>query len=336
MGLCSQFAKALLVAFIARAAHAQVTLENSELRLELIGLKRWTVPMIQDSLRRYAPKDSLMSHACAAVLRSTLKFADASVIEYSSTVNGTPTKPYLAVTVIEPEDSALVRYRRPFRNSFPNRPEWATVRTAFDKHNAAVQHAIQRPEFLVTDVRAADLDSVTRTLLPLRRFLQSHRTQRHHQLALRTLSTDGNWRNRVAAIMLLGTFSSSDTTWWALMDALRDPVGMVSATAAQQLSAFSRGAPRSVNWAPATDTLRALIDGTNLFVHNEVLSLLTTTRIDTGLARPLLRGGGDMVLAKLSSHGSNERNAARAFLIQIAGRDLGDDVTVWREWIRSL
>lgn len=109
-------------------------LENDQMRLELIGLKRWTVAMIQDSLHRYAPSDSLLSHACAAVLREKLKFADAAVVYRTMVVDGVPArKPYLAVTVIEPQDSALVDYREPFRDSVPTRRAWAPVRRALEE-----------------------------------------------------------------------------------------------------------------------------------------------------------------------------------------------------------
>jgi hypothetical protein len=41
-----------LMCLAARVASPQTVLENDQMRLELIGLKRWTVSMIQDSLRR--------------------------------------------------------------------------------------------------------------------------------------------------------------------------------------------------------------------------------------------------------------------------------------------
>lgn len=306
------------------------------MRVELIGLKRWTVPMIQDSLRRYAPNDSLLSHACAAVLREKLKFADASVMYYTATIDGRRTKTYLAVTVVEPQDSGLVRYRGPFRDSLPARQAWAPVRAVFESHNAAFQQAVQRPHFLLRDAPISEADSTIRPALPLRRFLRAYRAQKDRRLALATLATDGNWQNRVAAVVLLSNFASSDSAWWALADALRDPMAPVSATAAQVLAALRHGAPRRVKWGPATGTLRAILDGTNLFAHNELMEVLAVTRVDSTLARPLLRGGGHIVLAKLRSQGTAERQAARRFLVQIAGRDLGDDPAAWHEWLRGL
>ena len=292
--------------------------------------------MIQDSLRRYAPKDSLLSHACAAVLREKLKFADASAMYYTATISGERTKTYIAVTVVEPQDSGLVRYRGPFRDSLPVRHAWAPVRAVFENHNAAFQQALQRPDFLLRDAAVRDADSTIRPALPLRRFLRAHRAEKDRRLALATLATDGNWQNRVAAAVLLSNFASSDSAWWALADGLRDPMAAVSATAAQVLTTLRHGAPRRVKWAPATGTLRAILDGTNLFAHNELMEVLAATRVDSTLARALLGGGGHIVLAKLRSQGIDERQAARRFLVQIAGRDLGDDPAVWHEWLRGL
>jgi hypothetical protein len=327
---------AILLCLAAQAASSQAVLENDQMRLELIGLKRWTVAMIDDSLRRYAPKDSLLSHACAAILRDKLKFADASVTYYPTTISGKEMKPYLAVTVVEPQDSALVRYRGPFRDSLPARRAWAPVRAVFEQHNAAFQGAVQRPDFLFSGASLREADSTLRSALPLRRFLQRHSTPKARRLALATLATDGNWQNRVAAVVLLANFARSDSAWWALADALRDPIAPVSATSAQVLSALRRGAPRRVNWAPATETVRAILDGTNLFAHNEMMEVLAATQVDAALARPLLTDGGHIVLAKLRSQGTSERQAARRFLVQIAGRDLGDDPAVWQEWLRRL
>jgi hypothetical protein len=327
------------VILICAAAHvvgAQAILENDQMRLEIIGLKRWTVPMIQDSLSRYAPKDSLMSHACAAVLRSTLKFADASVSYRETDAFGRPMKPYLAVTVVEPQDSALIRYRDAYRDSLLGRAEWATAERVFEKHNHAFQSAIQRPEFLSSRTPLRVADSAMRPALPLRRFLREHRTPRDQRLALATLASDGNWRNRVVAAVLLSNFAANDSAWWALADALRDPEGTVSATARQVMFGMRRVSPRTVNWAPATPTLRTILDGTNLFAHDEMMQVLAATRVDPSLARPLLSGGGFLVLAKLGAHEPTQREGARAFLVQVAGRDLGEDPASWRAWISGL
>jgi hypothetical protein len=329
-------AVAILLCSATQGAESQAILENDQMRLELIGLKQWTVPMIQDSLRRYAPKDSLLSHACAGVLREKLRFADASVVYYTTTIAGKAMKPYLAVTVVEPQDSALIRYRGPFRDSLPARRGWSSIRAVFEKHNEAFQGAVQRLEFLRSDAALSGADSALAPALPLRRFLRTHSTAKDQQLALATLATNGNAQDRVAATVLLANFSGSDSSWWALTEALRDPDAQVRATAAQVLAGLTRSAPRRVNWAPATQSLRAILDGTNLFAHNEIMEALAATDIDPTLARPLLKDGGFLVLAKLGSQGLAERQASRRFLLQLAGRDLGDAPAAWREWLDGL
>jgi hypothetical protein len=321
----------------ARVAGAQAVLENDQMRLEIVGLKRWSVPMIQDSLRRYAPNDSLLSHACAAVLRDKLKFADASVIYRTMNRDGVTEKPHLTVTVIEPQDSAVVRYRAPFRDSLPKRRAWAAVQRMFDKDNQAFQQAIQRPNFLTSTAPLAHADSELRAALPLRRFVQTHATPADRRLALTTLASDGTVSNRLAAVVLLSSFARSDTTWWALADALRDPNPIVSGTAGQVLSAISHAKPGVVNWAPAAGTLRALLDGTNLFAHDNVMEVLTLTRVDPRLAPALLGdGGGFLVLAKLGADGAVERTTAHGFLVQVARQDLGEDPARWRQWVDGL
>ena len=329
-------AVALMLCAATHSARSQAVRENDQMRLEVIGLKRWTLPMIDDSLRRYAPTDSLMSHACAGVLRQTLKFADASVVYYTGTFGDSVMKPYLAVTVVEPQDSALIRYRAPFKDSLPSRRAWRSIRTLYAKHNLAFQQALQRPAFLWSDAALPVADSALRPVLPLRRFLSAHNTTKDRQAALSTLATNGNEEDRVVAVVLLTNFAESDSTWWALTEALRDPTATVRGTAAQVLTTLSRRAPHRVDWTPATATLRALLDGTNLFAHNQVMEVLAATQVDSALARPLLNGGGDLVLAKLRSQGMAEKQASRRLLVQLAGRDLGESPMAWEEWLRGL
>ncbi len=88
---------------------------------------------------------------------------------------------------------------------------------------------------------------------------------------------------------------------------------MVSATASQVLSTLSRSAARTVNWAPVTDGVRAVLDGTDLFAHNALLDALAATKVAPALAPALLRGGGELVLAKLRSRTRSPRVRRTAF-----------------------
>jgi hypothetical protein len=308
-------------------------LETASVRLELIGLKRWTLAMIRDSLARYAPEDSLTSHACAAILRRKLGFAEAAVEYYPP--NGSE-KGYLAVPVLEPQDSARVRYRLRADDSLPDRREWADAQGVFREHNQDFQTLIQMPSFLLGQRSPDSLPPQLASTRPALDFLRSHRAEKDRRTALWTLAHDANTHNRVLATVILAGFAANDSTWWALADALRDDDGMVAATASQVLNALVVGAARPVNWAPMVDALRALLDGTSLFQHNTVLEVLAATKVSPTLAPALLRGGGELVLAKLGSHDFSGSSAARRFLTQVSGREYGQDVLAWESWIRSL
>ncbi len=99
--------------------------------VEVLGLRRWTIGMLQDSLARYAPSDSLQSHACAAVLRYKLHFADASSVTFSSD-SGEPDA--IVVSVREPQDSARVHYRNLPLDSLNSRKEWREITDVFRLH----------------------------------------------------------------------------------------------------------------------------------------------------------------------------------------------------------
>src|SRR5436190_568644 len=89
---------------VAAPTHAQTVIETSKQTIEVIGLTRWSVRMIQDSLAAYAPGNDLTAHACAAILRGKLHFADAAVSVYTG-MTTQQTKPYVAITLVEPADS---------------------------------------------------------------------------------------------------------------------------------------------------------------------------------------------------------------------------------------
>ena len=316
------------------------TLANDSLRVELLGLRRWTVPMSQVSLRGYAPEASLLSHACAAALRR-VGFADASVRYYAPDAAPAPrvgarAQEFLVVNVVEPQDSALVRYRPAFRDTLAARGPWAAAAALFADQPRAAQQGLRRPATFLGDAPLAAADSVLLPARPLRAFLRAHRGAADRRLALHALASDGNEANRVTAAMLLANFAADDRAWRALADALRDPAPAVRTAAMQVLYGLADARARPVDWAPAAGALRAVLDGTNLFAHTDLLEALTATRVAPSLAGPLLGGGGHLVLAKLGSAGPRERAAARRFLVQVAGRDLGADAEPWARWVGSL
>lgn len=313
---------------------AQAVLENDSLRVELIGLRRWTVPMIEDSLHRYAPTSSLLSHACAVALRQ-IGFADASATYYRAGTGG-GTKEFVVVSLVEPQDSARIRYRAPLRDTLRATELARTVVALLETHQRASQQLLRRSTLLLAATSLAPADTFLAPALPLRAFLAANRSASARRSTYGTLASDGNDTNRVAATILLANFHRDDRAWWALVEGLRDPATPVNVASMQLLHGLAADRARRVDWTPAVVHLRAVLDGTNLFAHNDLLEALVATRVSPRLAKPLLVGGGQLVLAKLRSSAPRERDLARRFLIQLAGRDLGESAGSWEAWMGSL
>jgi len=81
---------------------------------------------------------------------------------------------------------------------------------------------------------------------------------------------------------------------------------------------------------------QAILENDQLRLELIGLKRWTVPMIQDSLSRYAPKDGGYLVLAKLRSQGATERGAARRFLVQIAGRDLGDDTAAWHEWLRGL
>ena len=105
-------------------SRVELPMNNGEV-VEVIGLRRWTVAMLQDSLARYSPGDSLQSHSCAAVLRYKLHFADAAAMTIR--MGAEPVRH--VVIVREPQDSGRVHYRDLAMDTTEGRPEWSRLRS---------------------------------------------------------------------------------------------------------------------------------------------------------------------------------------------------------------
>lgn len=93
---------------------AQAGYDGPKGRVEVMGLNRWTIPMLRDSIRHYVPGQDLHDAACMATLREKLGFADALVMHY---VNS-PQSEFLLIKVVEPQDRARVQWRPVPADSF--------------------------------------------------------------------------------------------------------------------------------------------------------------------------------------------------------------------------
>jgi hypothetical protein len=324
----------LLLLAGARAVKGQAA-PDSATTIEFIGLKRWTVEMIRDTMAVKAP--GLPLGRCAEVLRE-IGFPSASSAEFDRAGSR-----HIVVTLVEPADSARVRPRPEPADSAPDVPEWREAAAVFRTRNFAFQAAVSAfgshrrgdaaAERAVLAARRGDSVAVRRVWA----FLDAHRRPADFERAAWILGTDGNAANMAISAAILGSFADRPLAWWTLMDALRSPRAPVATTAAQVLRALGPTA-RPVDWAPATPSIRAMLAGTNVFVLSETLQVLRDTRVSPALAAALLSdGNGELVLGYLGAREPFLRSVAHGFLVQLAGRDVGgSDRAAWARWMASL
>ncbi|MBK7593828.1 MAG: hypothetical protein IPJ11_00960 [Gemmatimonadetes bacterium] len=205
----------------------------------ITGLKRWTVAMIQDSLNRYSPGDSLQSHACAAVLRYKLHFADAA----ASTLRMEPrARDVIFVDVREPQDSARVRYRAMPLDTTAPRPEWRSATSVIGASPRAFRAGAAA--FLAGRIVApADTAAVA-----IAAFFQNRSRREDYRTALTVLATSRNFRDRAVAAILVTHFPDEQDTWAALLDAIRESDGLVKEMANQAISTVAERSRMTPDW----------------------------------------------------------------------------------------
>ena len=307
--------------------------------VEVIGLQRWTIQMMQDSIAKYAPGESLASHACAAVLRYKLGFAEASSTTYLGWTRG-DTTPRIVVAVVEPQDSARIRHRSmPMDSTAPFSP-WVTAVALVAKSPGVVEAAVSSYlKWRLDSVGTAVPGYARRDSTSVRaywHFLADHARPSDFADARRILLGDRDYRNRTVAASILANFVDRDSSWYALVEAVRESDGLVKVVSGVVLSTASRDAKRPVDWTPAAPSLHSILDGTSLFQLPVVIDALLATGVDRRLAHSLLGRGGRMLLSFMEAQHPAPRGSAHRLLVALAGQDLGDDVGKWRSWIDGL
>lgn len=334
---------ALFTAAVPEKVSAQVAYDAPGTRVEVLGLQRWTLKALQDSIAQRVPGQTLADAACMVTLRDSLHFADVLVNHLTYSMSGEMTKHYLIIKVIEPQDSARVRWRSAPRDSFKVlRPNYAAVIIPvtdsvgtlwMGRLLGPLQLYNRDPALRLAAIRAlpkAGQADATR----LWSFLDTHRAEADRRTALAALRKDGPYANRVIAAAVLANFADEDSTWWGLAEALRDGNEAVRTAAVLVL----RGLPtRTVNWEPIAPTLRALLGGTNVGATHDVLELLERTQVSAALARPLLRDNGSWVLTHLRAEYPRASVTAHALLLRLnGGQELGTSDIAWARWIATL
>ncbi len=294
--------------------------------LEFVGLERWDIATLEQRLGY----DWFAKLSCNGRhdLTARLGFADAQCVSYVK--DG---RPYKVITVLEPQAVARVNYFLEPEASLPTPSTWSDIRRIVEEEtflNTIADYGSKLDGAVRRDTVMPEEDRVWFT------FLQERRTDEDYRLACIHLATDGDFRNRIVAALVLMNFGYRDIAWQGLMHGLRDANEIVRSVCAQSLLSLMRYTPRRVDWRASVGDLNILLSGTNLCAYSWSLELVVATKISPELAHPLLKGkASDLLLDHLNASHDRERELAHRLLVRLSGIDLGYDTELWHEWITT-
>lgn len=310
--------------------------------IEVIGLRRWSISMIDDSLAKYAPGESLASHACIGNLRDKLGFVDADIsrfVQVEIRENDSTRTERIMLLVREPQDSARIhRVRLPMMDDSGHVAQWKPITAAFRSRShlftTFASSYLTRDPFSPGRDTSTPEDSAAATAML--RVLAKEHSAAGYARALRALRTLPSNPDRAAAALILSRFPERDEAWYALLAAATEDHQMLSSDIAMSaLDAMSR-VRTSIDWRPVLGTLHDVLDGRALPALSPLIQILNRTGVRRAAAPALLRNGGEMLTSLLELSRPELSAPAHTLLVSLRGEDLGTQPDPWRRWIATL
>lgn len=282
--------------------------------VEFVGLKNWKVEDLVDSLSALDSNNNL--HACAAILKQHYNFADASVMNLV-TEEGL----YTIVTVIEPQDSFRVNYKSDLNYKSEIEVNWddlirltediSTVQIGLQYYGGILQGDIEATHNKIK--KYTDIIDVN-NLNSLWSILYNHQNAVDKDIAIKILAGDRNPKKRIAAALILSSFSNDDKCWQVLVESLRDPDENVRLMAYLALNMYVNYFARKIDWTESKTSLRWLLNGTNLASFEILLRLLEKTELTSELGKQLLCNNYEFVSDYLGVQNIESKSKILSFL----------------------
>lgn len=292
--------------------------------IEYIGMQNWTAEEIQDSLKSLAPNRPV--HACMAVLKQNLGFAESMVMSYFS---GDIKSLYTVVTVVE--DDHNLSYLPIPQNEKTTIEKWTGE---LDLDNRRNQNLLSNGlQFLekVNDSLILSTDRINKSsfyseedskfLVEFYNHIKDQNSEKDRALAHETIQNDGNVLNRILASVILLNFDGNKEEKYMMLDQMRSKDSQISRFSATVLNIMTKDSSK-VDWSGATESIQALIAGTNLHNLGTTLEILTRTKISSSLADQILSDNTFLLKERLKVKHEETRKETLAFTSQISGKDI--------------
>lgn len=304
--------------------------------VEFIGLQQWTAQKLFDAIQELDPDRPF--HACAAVMKMELGFADAAAFGYMSSFSADSERYTVVVGV---EDGGRVRYRPAGSETVALPETWEELRTLIGDNlgtlDAAAFTLLARggpwaDPRKFAEMVGADPDALDQ----IRDLLGRANGEEDRRLAHEVLARDSAWLARTTAALVLGNFMDDDTSWHALVGSMIDSHARVRVVAARIFDGLMTQELDPFDWSAVPAPLHALLGGTNPFAFQNVLRILVATHIDPAFAQQLIRESPHLLLAHAGAEHESTREVALRFLRAASGEDFGADVEAWTTWVGGL
>ena len=305
--------------------------------VEFIGLQRWDAQELFDAIQELDPDRPF--HACAAVMKQELGFAEAGAFLYMTV--GSRDSYTIVVGV---EDSTRVQYRSIGSETVVLPETWQNLQAVIDEDvrtlRAAARTLHSRGGFFnrvfnSARRRAERMGADSETLDQVWDLVDRADGEEDRRLAHDVLARDSSSTARAVATLVLGNFIDDDTSWHGLVGSLIDPDAVVISVAQNMLDGLLRQRMDPVEWSEARGHLVALFGGTNPFTFEEILEVLVATDVDPEFGQQLARDRPELLLAHVGAEHEPTREPAIAFLRTVSGEDFGTDIEAWTAWING-
>lgn len=293
--------------------------------IEYLGLQTWTAKAVQDSLKSLAP--NLPVHACMAVLKKNLGFAESRVMSYFDPESQSM---YTVVTLVEDkartEPLYLPEKEEPLINKWMGNQDLNDLKNQSSLLNG-LQFFQKENKTLVLDDKLKSSSFLSEEqvqfLTQFHQHITNFNSTEDRNLAIQTLKEDGNLVNRMLASIVLLNFDSSREDIYTMLNQMRSENDRLSGVSATVLKIMTQN-KQQVDWSEAIETIRALLAGTSLPNFATTLEILTNTQISPSLASSILTNNSFLLKEHLRAKHEKTTSVALAFVNQISRNQLND------------
>jgi len=262
---------------------SQNVIETETATIEFIGLEKWTIEMVSDSMKKYANGAELNQIYCNSVL-DDVGFPSATAI--SDFKDG---KMVVTVSLIEHQYSDLIQFTDIPKDTLPLNEDWIWINKYFDKYPIKFQLALAAyGDYLNRDFESI-MDFMDEFSETLKKFgmeidtthfgelwsgLEKHNKKSDFKKAKKIILNDANFENRLPAICILANFNHNPESYDLLFHLFRSKNEFNSNFASKVFQTMLNSPVSNLNVLKHKDHLIPLLNGTNIEHFLNVMAFL--------------------------------------------------------------